>query len=260
MKSPSHVKNPLTIIAIFAGLAEVSGTAVLPILSPEPQQIYVWFLMLFPCLLIILFFATLNFNHKVLYAPSDFTDESHFMDLFGKATPLQKEQEITEEILKIQQEEISSTTPSIARNSDIRSQALLAEQFALSRLEEELRKEIRTDPVFNTSGERFMLDGLVEADDELTGIEVKYLRQSQNASRRIREAISTGTTFFANLPPEYANRFKFRFIVALVCESDEVCRQVRGSLQTFNFLDNQKIPIQIRVYTLPENDLPDSRM
>jgi hypothetical protein len=182
------------------------------------------------------------------------------MDLFGKATPLQKEQEITEEILKIQQEEISSTTPSIARNSDIRSQALLAEQFALSRLEEELRKEIRTDPVFNTSGERFMLDGLVEADDELTGIEVKYLRQSQNASRRIREAISTGTTFFANLPPEYANRFKFRFIVALVCESDEVCRQVRGSLQTFNFLDNQKIPIQIRVYTLPENDLPDSRM
>ena len=28
-----HIKNPLTIIAIFAGLAEVGGTVVLPLLD-----------------------------------------------------------------------------------------------------------------------------------------------------------------------------------------------------------------------------------
>ncbi|UJP04934.1 MAG: hypothetical protein LZF61_08760 [Nitrosomonas sp.] len=52
MESPQQVKNPLTLIAIFAGLAEVIATAG--------------------------FFLTLNFNHRVLYAPGDFKDERHF--------------------------------------------------------------------------------------------------------------------------------------------------------------------------------------
>lgn len=77
----SHVKNPLTIIAVFAGLAEVSGTVVLPLLELETQRIYVWFLMGFPNLLLILFFITLWAKHYVLYAPSDFRDDKGFADL-----------------------------------------------------------------------------------------------------------------------------------------------------------------------------------
>jgi hypothetical protein len=61
-----QVNNPLTIIAVFAGIAEISGTAILPFLDREVQHIYVWFLIVFPLLLVVLFFATLNFNHKVL--------------------------------------------------------------------------------------------------------------------------------------------------------------------------------------------------
>lgn len=60
------IKNPLTIIAIFAAIAEISGTIVLPFIDKTNQAIYVWFLMVFPILLILLFFLTLNFNHKVL--------------------------------------------------------------------------------------------------------------------------------------------------------------------------------------------------
>jgi hypothetical protein len=37
------VKNPLTIIEIFAGIAEVSGTTVLPFISPENQGIFIYF-------------------------------------------------------------------------------------------------------------------------------------------------------------------------------------------------------------------------
>ena len=73
------VKNPLTIIAIFAGIAEVSGTVVLPFLSEGNQSVFIWFLMFFPAILVGLFFLTLNFNHKVLYAPSDYSDEANFM-------------------------------------------------------------------------------------------------------------------------------------------------------------------------------------
>jgi hypothetical protein len=44
----THVKNPLTVVALFAGFAEVSGTLILPHLEIQVQHTYVWFLMGFP--------------------------------------------------------------------------------------------------------------------------------------------------------------------------------------------------------------------
>lgn len=73
------VNNPLTIIAIFAALAEVAGTVALGLVDKPLQQTFVWFVMGFPTLLVALFFVTLNFNPKVLYAPSDFKDEENFL-------------------------------------------------------------------------------------------------------------------------------------------------------------------------------------
>ena len=77
-----RVGNPLTIIAVFAGLAEISGTIVLPLLEKDSQYLYIWFLMTFPTVLVVLFFLTLNFNHKVLYAPSDYSNEDNFVKTF----------------------------------------------------------------------------------------------------------------------------------------------------------------------------------
>ena len=73
------ISNPLTIIAIFAGLAEVAGTVALATVSPELQRVFVWFVMIFPFCLVCLFFFTLNFNPKVLYAPSDFRNDDNFL-------------------------------------------------------------------------------------------------------------------------------------------------------------------------------------
>lgn len=73
------VSNPLTVIGIFAGLTEVGGTIVLPFLLATNQAHYMWFLIAFPVLLVLLFFVTLNFNHRVLYAPSDYREDSSFL-------------------------------------------------------------------------------------------------------------------------------------------------------------------------------------
>jgi hypothetical protein len=72
------VKNPLTIIAIFAGIVEVSSTLVLPRISSDLQGTYIWFLMLFPSCLVAVFFGILIFNPIVLYAPSDYDDPTAF--------------------------------------------------------------------------------------------------------------------------------------------------------------------------------------
>lgn len=84
--SLKRVSNPLTVIAIFAGLAEIAGTTVLPLLQPSVQSIFIWYVMGFPALLVTLFFLTLLNKHKVLYAPSDFKDDASFLTLLEEAT------------------------------------------------------------------------------------------------------------------------------------------------------------------------------
>lgn len=75
------IKNPLTIIAIFAGISEVCGSIVLPFIQNENQLFFIYFLIAFPSLLVILFFITLNFNNRVLYSPSDYKDEENFLKI-----------------------------------------------------------------------------------------------------------------------------------------------------------------------------------
>ncbi|WP_340278880.1 hypothetical protein [Pantoea agglomerans] len=83
MPSISHIKNPLTIIGIFAGIVEVSANLVLPFLNEPQQGLYIWLLMLFPSGLVVVFFITLNCNHVALYAPSDYSDDNGFMRANG---------------------------------------------------------------------------------------------------------------------------------------------------------------------------------
>jgi len=93
-----HIKNPLTVISRFAAIAEISGTAVLPFIAPENQATYIWFLMVFPVLLVGTFFLTLNFNHKTLYAPSDYKNQDHFLKLFGIVTPGERDEKLIAEV------------------------------------------------------------------------------------------------------------------------------------------------------------------
>ena len=75
------VSNPLTIIAIFAGTAEAFATGALISLPLEIQSIFVYFVMLFPLSIVLIFFGILIFKHHVLYAPSDFADQDHFLQI-----------------------------------------------------------------------------------------------------------------------------------------------------------------------------------
>lgn len=75
----------MTIIAIFAGLTEASATVSLPFLDDDDRDIYIWFLISFPLCLIFLFFVTLNFNYKSLYAPSDYEKGEDFIKIIDDA-------------------------------------------------------------------------------------------------------------------------------------------------------------------------------
>ncbi len=71
------VSNPLTIIAIFAGLAEVAMTVTVGLIDGWNQTVFVWFAAIFPLLIVGGFFGVLVLRPGLLYAPNDWADESY---------------------------------------------------------------------------------------------------------------------------------------------------------------------------------------
>ncbi|MDI3396874.1 hypothetical protein QLG12_01480 [Pseudomonas sp. V88_4] len=82
LKKYKKVTNPISIIAIFALITETSAAVSLPFLDNEERKTYIWLLISFPFFLSFLFFITLNFNYRSLYAPSDFNNENNFLKAF----------------------------------------------------------------------------------------------------------------------------------------------------------------------------------
>lgn len=117
------VSNPLTIIAIFAGLAETLATVALVKLPLEIQQTFVYFVIAFPSGIVLLFFFVLYFKNIVLYAPSDFDDQNHYLEAnHVKKTLNERVDEIFNEINKngarLTKEEIEKAKSSLGDSID----------------------------------------------------------------------------------------------------------------------------------------------
>lgn len=86
LKTKRKITNPISVIAIFALITETSAAVSLPFLDNEERKIYIWLLISFPFFLAFLFFITLNFNYRSLYAPSDFENDNNFLKAFEETS------------------------------------------------------------------------------------------------------------------------------------------------------------------------------
>ena len=99
------VSNPLTIIAIFAGLAEALATIALLGLPQELQEIFLYFVMVFPTLIVVLFFVVLYFKNTVLYAPGDYQVPEHYLNINRIDVKQALTSELSKSTKKIKQED-----------------------------------------------------------------------------------------------------------------------------------------------------------
>ena len=95
-----NISTPLTIIAIFAALAEINATVSIGLVDKGLQSVFIWFVILFPTLLVSLFFLTLNFNTKVIYAPSDYKDDQSFHKMLVGDPKPDKEINVDKDIIR----------------------------------------------------------------------------------------------------------------------------------------------------------------
>ena len=256
------IKNPLTIIAIFAAIAEISGTIVLPFIAETNQGTYLWFLMIFPVFLFLMFFLTLNFNHKVLYAPSDFKNEENFFRFFQPASPTEREDKLRTSVREIEAEmpektklglELHSPTEGVIESTifqrDIRARYSLAEELVLNKIARELGQPVSQDMRFTTLGRNIVFDGVVFTNERAIAIEVRYFHDPRSITKRFKDVFHGILTAAEHLPDSIQGRFSI--VLAVVTEAPTENHE-QLSMHIYSLIGIMPIPIDVRVFSLDE--------
>lgn len=278
------IKNPLSVIAIFAGIAEISGTLVLPHINPANQALFIWFLMLFPFTLVVLFFITLNWNYKVLYAPSDFKDEGNFVSLQQASTsevllkiedslnhqeneshssiselnnnnsniPLAHLTEINEKLESALTQNIISSKAQRAQQSDIikrinnqrMKEARLLEKHLIAKIQNQFTTTISRDIKVESKNNKFIFDGVIQSGQKLTVFEVRRINLNTFNGAYLNRLLDNYKSFYSGLTEVQKNVFTLIFLVA----TDDKMKAVNIQLeQLFSTID---FNYQIKLYSI----------
>jgi len=178
-------RNPLGIIALFivlvygiAGLALGYSAANLQAIEKLPL---IWFLVLFPVIVLGVFFRLVTHHHAKLYAPHDFPDKEGF---FRAMTPSEQKERLDAEVEAIRAETVAAshhgTTvvemegSGIAQTVSIRHAYVLAEELAFREIEREFGVPVQRNVAV---GGDVGFDGMLVQHGKPTAIEIKFTRQ-----------------------------------------------------------------------------------
>lgn len=192
-------KNPLGIIALFIVLLYAIAGIVLGIsvstLQSNERWPLIWFIVIFPILVLIVFTWLVAKHHKKLYAPSDFRDDESFLQA---ATPEAQRQrleneildylEITEDVKKLpdgqQTLNVPDTEAEMVEKEDLknrikiyREDTILAEDLALRQVAYDLGGPVSRQVLLSGKSARVAVDGFYPYSQPKTAIEIKYLTQ-----------------------------------------------------------------------------------
>lgn len=89
------VRNPLSVIALFVLLVEMIATVTLVNVVKERaiSLPLVWFVVSFPALIALLFFATLWWRHQYLYSPMEYRSDESFLTAMQRLQRVEARQE-----------------------------------------------------------------------------------------------------------------------------------------------------------------------
>lgn len=247
------VKNPLTVIAIFACLAEVSGTGILPFISDSNQRLYIYFLIAFPLFLVACFFFVLYRNHRVLYAPSDYRDENNFF----RSTPNSRRGRREWNASGSKEADISLPPPPPNSNqqpASIRSPTAigLSErefQTLANEVIDRIANELHCNPMKNAqllrSGKPMIFDAVYELPREIAILEIKYVSQRADPAK-IKSAIHQAQRGIHTLAHDTHNNAYL--ILAIIHDmSTSAAKAARDDLESI--VEDTDIACEIRMFS-----------
>lgn len=264
-------RNPLGIIGLFICLVYGFACLVLGLgasaLQPTERFPLVWFIVLFPVLILAVFFRLVTTHHKKLYAPSDYRDERLFLsDLSDE----RRAERLEDEVQRVEAQEAAPDTSASTHQQRslpapttetprptpvIRSTYADAERLAFLELEKEIGKPFRKYVQVSSHGKSEVFDGVLITKSEAHLIEVKYFSRPAFKREFLEALIHRASTFMwdATVGEEdsHASREKVIFWIAIVVDFpsealEEFKRKVQAAVRCDMFAVN------LRFYQLEE--------
>jgi len=177
------VKNPIGIIALFIsliyGFANLLLGTTASSLSPDERYPIIIFIVLFPVIVLGLFYLLVSKHHGKLYAPGDYKDDKSFLRTLSQEERELKLEKEAEESLP----EPASSLPTSAvearqshneRIAIFRNELRAIESAVVSKFEIELGQSAERDVAIGDTGATF--DALFKSGGKLTFLEVKSVR------------------------------------------------------------------------------------
>lgn len=221
-------RNPLGIIALFIVLVYAMASLVLVqgnFQGPERMPL-VWFLVVFPPIVLVAFVFLVAKHHTKLYAPGDFRNEENFVSALGPGARRRRLALEGEEPVSDSEEEVragpapgnhrverAETSPAAPLGGATRY--FIAEELVLRKLETEwqvaIQREVRVGDV--------AVDGIAfQKDGSVVIVEAKAPRDERLAGRAVLRAAEHAESALAALR---RRRRPARFLIAVVLPKPE---------------------------------------
>ena len=228
-------RNPLGIIALFVALVYGFATLLLGVsdqrLSAAERLPLVWFVVLFPLLVLAVFYRLVTRYHGNLYSPSDYRDDTTFIRTLPpdqRAARLEAEVESVESLsappeqsaTSIESGQAPSRSPTATPEdaNELRIRLLEAERLGLLKIESDRGLQLRTQVAFG-EGQLADFDGVATSDSEFVAVEVKYLREPWVSARTVQDILRRGLAAEAFLRRRGDSR-KLRLLAVFVIGKD----------------------------------------
>lgn len=186
----NFLKNPLGVIALFvticyliAGLVFSIGLDKLD--GAEERLPFIWFIIIFPVIIFVVFVLLVCFHHEKLYGPTDFKDETNFIKLTYPERKAKYMREATENSIYEEQNPIKIENSSEVirkEKSNICAFAYSAENSAHLAIQK-LNKIYNIQFTEEVRSGRFIYDAIGVIDGKTYIVECKYIKNMVTVNR-----------------------------------------------------------------------------
>jgi hypothetical protein len=239
-------KNPLGIIALFISL--IYGFACLVLSTASSHlEVYeriplIWFMVLFPLIIMFSFLFLVTKHHRKLYGPSDFKDEKIFLETIDIKT----QKRILSESTDTKSKDFQDTSNISIQKSERLKNYLIAENLVLRIFEKEYNSPIRRN--VKLIGQKNNFDGIIEFESKIIGIEIKYFDKIdkdyiQPIALHYRRRIHAFQRVVKQFYPNYD------FLLELIIVNE---RNIQDFKVTLNKLLSKEIGVNIRFLEFKE--------
>jgi hypothetical protein len=176
MPSFGWIKNPLSIIAIFISLIYAIASLLFGLsvknLTPENQTVLVWFVVIFPLIVLGVFTWLVAKHHHKLYGPADFRNDDAFIRTLPTAAPVDVAKKHEDEVKQIEDNATQAPPKLLLQSLKGRGAAYVLETLALQELQSFIDGSFRRELQL---ADRMIVDGIFENPASITFVEIKTL-------------------------------------------------------------------------------------